>query len=279
MTVSTTVTENLLRRERWLVIGALLLVSLACALYVLDGAGTGMNARAMSHWGVPGADSTPVDPGPWSPGYWLLMLGMWWLMMIAMMLPSAAPMVLLYARVYRHNQQQLASPLVPTAAFLAGYLVLWLWFSLVATALQWGLEQTGLLHAFMMWSTSKLLSGALLVAAGSYQFSALKQRCLQLCRSPASFISQHWQTGTAGAWSMGLRHGLYCLGCCWALMSLLFVGGIMNLVWIAGLAILVLVEKLGPAGDWTRRAIGVLLFGAGAWLCLEWALLDPGHDR
>jgi predicted metal-binding membrane protein len=146
---------------------------------------------------------------------------------------------------------------------LAGYLIAWLAFSAIATALQWWLERLGLVHGMLMWSTSHTLSGALLVAAGLYQLSSLKRACLAHCRSPAAFLSEHWRNGMTGALSMGLYHGLFCVGCCWVLMALLFVGGTMNLVWIAGLAVLVLLEKVLPLGRWFASATGVVLLVAG----------------
>jgi predicted metal-binding membrane protein len=195
---------------------------------------------------------------------------MWWVMMIAMMVPSAAPMVLLYARVQRYNlrHSETTGAAVPTAAFLVGYLLAWLLFSLLATALQWGLEQAALVHGMLMWSTSATLSGILLVAAGLYQFSPLKGTCLSHCRSPAAFLSRHWRRGRSGALRMGLEHGCFCVGCCWFLMLLLFVGGIMNLVWIAALTLLVLLEKLLPRGAWVARASGCLMLAAVGYLLL-----------
>ena len=195
---------------------------------------------------------------------------MWWIMMIAMMLPSAAPMVLLYARVQRHNWKRagVVDALAPTMTFVAGYLLSWLLFSLLATSLQWALERLGLVHSMMMWSNSHVLSGLFLVVAGVYQFSALKGACLSHCRSPAGFLSRHWRSGRLGALCLGWLHGLYCVGCCWVLMLLLFVGGIMNVLWIAGIALLVLLEKLVPRGELVARLSGVAMILAGAWLLL-----------
>lgn len=232
--------------------------------YLLEGAGTGMNSAAMS---------TPAFPPPiisgvvtsWDWNYAAIMLAMWWIMMIAMMVPSAAPMILLYGRVYRHNSRGSAAE-AHTASFLSGYLVSWLLFSLAATALQWLLEQAGLVHGMMMWSTNHTLSAIFLLLAGAYQFTSLKQACLLQCRSPASYLSANWLSGPAGAFRMGFKHGVFCVGCCWSLMLLLFVGGIMNLFWIAGLALLVLLEKLLPAGPWFSQLTGIILLVAGAYL-------------
>lgn len=182
-----------------------------------------------------------------------------------MMVPSAAPMILLYGRVYRHNCQDGASA-APTAAFLCGYLVSWLLFSGAATLLQWLLEQAGLLHSMMMWSNNHLLSAGFLLLAGAYQFTSLKQACLLQCRSPAAYLTANWRPGASGAFRIGCRHGLYCVGCCWSLMLLLFVGGVMNLFWIAGLALLVLLEKLLPGGAWFSRLIGVAMLVTAGYL-------------
>ena len=207
----------------------------------------------------------------WQLSYWLVMLLMWWVMMIAMMVPSAAPMIFLYARVFRHHhaRQGANTVIIPTSAFLLGYLLSWFGFSLLATTVQWALEQTGLVHGMMMWSTSHTLSAGFLIAAGLYQLSPLKNVCLEQCRSPAGFLADHWRKGRFGALRMGIEHGSYCVGCCWLLMLLLFVGGAMNLVWIAGLAMLVLLEKLLAKGEGLARLSGVLLIVAGAYLLLE----------
>lgn len=268
MTSGTTATESLLRRDRLIVGGGLVLICLLSWYYLLSGAGTGMSTLAMTTWTFPPPVPSYNADYTWTASYWLIMLLMWWIMMIAMMVPSAAPMILLFARVHRHHQKQGQgdASTVPTAAFVGGYLLAWLAFSLAATALQWLLEGAGLLHSMLMWSTSATLSGLFLLAAGIYQLSPLKGACLSHCRSPVDFLTRHWRPGQWGAARMGLDHGLYCVGCCWFLMALLFVGGIMNLVWIAGLAIFVLLEKLAPAGQWVARASGILMIIGGAYL-------------
>jgi predicted metal-binding membrane protein len=262
--------ERLLRRDRWIVGGGLLLVCLLSWIYLLAGSGTGMSIAAMTSWQFPPPATGGPGGGSWSAAYWIIMLLMWWIMMIAMMVPSAAPMILLYARVYRHGQPAGAglAAAVPTAAFVAGYLVAWLLFSGLATGLQFALERSGLVHRMTMWSTTAALSGAFLVVAGLYQFSPWKNRCLNRCRSPVEFLSTHWRKSRAGALRMGVDHGLYCIGCCWSLMLLLFVGGVMNLVWIAGLAVIVLLEKLHRYGRSFARAAGALMLAAGAYLLL-----------
>jgi predicted metal-binding membrane protein len=196
--------------------------------------------------------------------YLFLLFLMWAVMMAGMMLPSAAPTLLLYARVARSGA---GNAIASVYAFAAGYIVVWSGFSLAATLLQWALHDAGLLSP-MMQSASRALSGGLLVIAGAYQWSSLKQRCLSSCRGPAAFIAQHWRPGVGGALRMGVRHGLFCLGCCWALMLLLFAGGVMSLACIAAITIFVLLEKLAPLGAYTARAAGTLLVGAGAWLAL-----------
>jgi predicted metal-binding membrane protein len=284
-----TAAERLLRHDRWIVGGGLFLVCLLSWIYLLAGSGTGMSISAMTSWQFPPPAAGGFGSGSWSAAYGIVMLLMWWIMMIAMMVPSAAPMILLYARVYRHGQQAGAglAAVVPTAAFVAGYLLAWLLFSGFATGLHFALEHSGLVHRMTMWSTTAALSGTFLVGAGLYQFSPWKDRCLQHCRSPVSFLSTHWRKSRAGALRMGVDHGLYCIGCCWSLMLLLFVGGVMNLVWIAGLAAIVLLEKLHRYGRLFARAAGGLMLAAGAYLLLglviddapALATLEPGYAR
>jgi predicted metal-binding membrane protein len=251
--------ERLLKRGRRIVIGGLVFVSVASWLYILTGAGMDMGEVAA----MPGGDMKALRSA-WTPAYFGLMLAMWWVMMVAMMLPSAAPMALLFATVNRTSRKQ-GRTCVPTGFFVAGYLVAWGGFSLLAVLLQWGLERLMVLSP-MMPTTSLYLGAALLIAAGVYQLTPLKHACLRHCRSPSQFIAHHWRGGTGGAFRMGLEHGLFCLGCCWVLMALLFYGGVMNLWWIAGLALYVLIEKLAPAGHRLGRYAGGLLIIWGAWL-------------
>ena len=225
--------ETLFRRDGVVVMGALGALILLAWIALLAGAGTGMDPAAMSGWWLPTAP--PSSSTPWTPTYWVIAFFMWAVMMVAMMLPSASPMVLLYARVVRQAESQgsARNASASVAAFASGYLTLWILFSALAVIAQFGLERTAALSA-MMSSRSVLLSGMLLVAAGLYQLTPLKGACLRHCRGPAAFIAAHWRPGVAGAWRMGLSHGAYCVGCCAALMLLLFVGGVMNLLWIAG---------------------------------------------
>jgi len=263
----TSTIERALKRDRLIVLGGLVAIALLAWLFVLAGAGTGMSIAAMTTWQFP-PPLLPHANEAWPPQYWIIMLLMWWIMMIAMMTPSAAPMILLYARVVRHAQRQgqMAPAVVPTAWFALGYLIAWLAFSTAAVSVQWGLERLGLVHMMMMWSLDKWLSAAFLFAAGAYQLSPLKEICLRSCRSPFEFLSRHWRRGRAGALRMGLGHGLYCVGCCWTVMALLFVGGIMNLLWIAGLALFVLIEKVAPFGRRIGRLAGVAMLAASAYV-------------
>lgn len=202
----------------------------------------------------------------WSPADFAFMATMWGVMMVGMMTPSAAPMVLLYARVGRQAAGQ-GKPFAAAGWFAAGYLLAWLGFSLAATFAQGLLERLLLLDA-MLTINNRLFGGAVLIAAGLYQWSPLKQACLAQCQAPLVFIQRHggFRPDARGALRLGLRHGAYCIGCCWALMALLFVGGVMSLLWIAGITALVLIEKLIPAGRLLPRLSGAGLAAAGAWL-------------
>jgi predicted metal-binding membrane protein len=268
--INITATEVLLRHDRLIIGTGLAVICLLSWLYIIAGAGTGMSTINMTTWQLPLPAPSTSAVMPWSLFYWIIMACMWWVMMIAMMVPSAAPMVMLYTRVHRYAQKtgQMDPTVIPTAAFASGYLLTWLVFSLAATSLQWLLEQAGLMHTMMMWITNNMLSGSFLMIAGIYQLSPLKNICLKHCRSPADYLYRHWRRGRLGAARMGLEHGLYCVGCCWSLMALLFVGGVMNLVWIAGLAIFVLIEKLAQNGHWFGRASGLLMIIAGGYLLL-----------
>lgn len=196
----------------------------------------------------------------------LLAFLMWTIMMVGMMLPSAVPMTLFYAAIMRKNQER--GTVLPAAwLFIGGYLLVWTAFSLGAMALQVLFEELQLASS-MMVVTSKWLGGTILIAAGSYQWSRLKDKCLAQCRSPIQFITGHWREGRLGALRMGATHGLYCLGCCWALMLLLFVGGVMNLLWVAIIAGFVLSEKLMRRGRLVGRISGLGLIGSGVFLLI-----------
>jgi predicted metal-binding membrane protein len=200
----------------------------------------------------------------WGAVDFVLMFVMWAVMMVAMMTPSAAPMILMYSRVNRRHHEQ-RSPFLATGVFLAGYLVVWTGFSAVATFAQWELHRAALLSP-MMVSNSPLLGGVMLIGAGVFQFTPLKRACLAHCRSPLGFFMTEWREGTRGAFLMGIRHGIFCVGCCWLLMALLFVAGVMNLLWVAAIAAYVMVEKIVPAGHWVSRAIGLCVIVGGVWM-------------
>jgi len=244
--------EYLLRRDRLIVAVGLAAVVALAWLYLAAGAGMDTSMADM-----------PMDmPMPWSPFSAALAFVMWWVMMIAMMVPSAAPTILLFTTI-RRRQDASARPSLEAWIFLSGYLLIWAGFSLLAILAQWGLESAGLL-SMEMASTSAVLRGVILVAAGLYQFTPVKNACLHYCQSPVLFLSRYWRAGAMGALRMGLRHGCYCFGCCWFLMALLFVSGIMNLVWIAGIAVYVACEKLLLLGRGLSRAAGGALIASGA---------------
>jgi predicted metal-binding membrane protein len=259
MTVTdTTILEGVLRRDRMIVGAALVGVIAIAWIWIVIGAGTGMSTVGMTRRsGMPGMTGMMMEPAAWTLAYAAVMFVMWWVMMAAMMLPGAAPILLLFARVNRAEKAG-NRPFVGTGIFAAGYLAAWGGFSMLTTGLQWGLEQLGLLSSMMM-TTSYWLGGAILIAAGVWQLTPVKAVCLRHCRSPLSFLTQSWRPGRLGAFRMGLEHGTFCLGCCWFLMGLLFFGGIMNLFWIAGLAGFILLEKTIPMGHWLGRVAGIFL--------------------
>lgn len=203
----------------------------------------------------------------WTLPEFILTFVMWAVMMVAMMVPSASPMILTYGATQRRNQTG-SQPFGPTTLFLLGYVVVWVGFSLGATVVQWMLHSAALLSP-MMTSTSIVLGSSLLIVAGIFQFTPFKQACLHHCRTPFAFFLNEWRDGPGGAFSMGLKHGSFCLGCCWFLMALLFVAGVMNLVWVATLSVLVLLEKVTPFGAALSRVAGIVFIGWGAWLIVN----------
>jgi predicted metal-binding membrane protein len=237
-----------LRRDRVVVSSALLAVVVLAWAYLLIGAGFGVHEMD---------GMLMAQHASWTPAYVAVVLLMWTVMMAAMMLPSAAPMILLFGTIAR-KRQSAGETSTDAGMFSLGYVAVWFGFSIIAVALQFGLDQAAVLSP-MMHTTNKAVAGAVLIGAGLYQWSPLKQACLRRCRSPLDFLMAEWREGHRGAFIMGLRHGAYCLGCCWVLMLLLFVGGIMSIAWIAGMAMFVLVEKLAPAGHWIGQAAGVAL--------------------
>lgn len=201
---------------------------------------------------------------PWSFADLIAAALMWAVMMTAMMLPSATPMLLLFAGAQR-QQRELSGMATPTVLFAAGYLTVWLTFSLLCGSLQWALQALFLLSPHLA-TTSTLLGAAFLLLAGGYQLTSWKDACLLHCQSPLGFLLAHWREGRWGALRMGLHHGAYCVGCCWALMGLLFVVGVMNLLWVAVLAGFVLLEKAVARGPWPSRLVGIGLVGWGAYV-------------
>jgi len=247
--------ETLLRRDRWLIDLALAATIALCWAWLVP--------MARDMYGPMTGASAWMMTDTWDFPHQVLLFAMWVVMMIGMMLPSAAPTLLLYARVV-HNSPEAAAAPARVYAFAGGYLLVWTVFSLLATALQLVLRHWLLLSP-MMATSSHVFGGALLVLAGAYQLTPYKRSCLNSCRSPAAFIAQHWRRGLSGAFRLGLEHGVYCLGCCWALMLLLFVGGVMNLWWIGLLTLFVLLEKLAPLGAQGGRLSGVLIIALGIW--------------
>ncbi len=251
--MNTTSLESVLRRDRLVVIAGLgVVIALAWGYLVVE-------AASMERMG---AMLRPMSQTSWTLAEAGLMFVMWVVMMAAMMLPSAAPMILLHTTMSRRRRER-GRGAADSSIFALGYLVVWSLFSVLAVILQYALERSALLSP-MLTMTSLVAAGVVLIAAGVYQWTPLKNACLKHCRSPLDFMLTHWREGAMGVFTMGLRHGIYCVGCCWMLMLLLFVGGVMNLAWIAGLALWVLIEKLAPAGQWLSRGLGVVLMGWGS---------------
>lgn len=255
-------TERLLRRDRAILLAALAILALLAWLYTVAGAGMEMS----------GPETTSMSgmrdmaaPAGWSLRYAVLIFLMWWVMMIAMMVPSISPTVLLYGALLRRGGSAARVPAI-SAVFLLGYLAIWAVFSALAGAAQWGLEAAGLVSPGMMSLTGSAPGALLLIAAGLFQFTPLKGACLHHCRSPAEFLTRRRRPGLWGAFVMGAEHGAYCVACCWFLMALLFVGGIMNLYWIVGLTAFVAIERLTPFGEVASRVAGAALVLWGAVL-------------
>ncbi|MFL5472179.1 MAG: DUF2182 domain-containing protein [Gemmatimonadales bacterium] len=250
--------DQILRRDRLVVaVGLALLTALAWG-YIIH------MSRTMSP-GMPAGMAMPMPAAPSGPEL-LWLVPMWIVMMVAMMIPSAAPMILLFAGVARQRQVRNV-PTASTAVFTLGYLLVWALYATIAAVAQWQLHRLSLLSPAMAAATP-ILGGGLLLLAGVYQWLPLKAACLSHCRSPLGFFSGHWREGSRGALLMGVEHGTYCVGCCWALMALLFVAGVMNLLWVALIAGFVLVEKLLAGGRLFRRISGGLLVASGLWMIL-----------
>lgn len=246
--------SNLPRRDFWAITGSLTGITILSWTYLL------MMARDMA--APESLCMAAMRLQSWDTGYFWMMFAMWAIMMVGMMVPSAAPMILIYAAVARKARHQ-GTPIAPAGAFTAGYLFMWTVFSLCATLAQWQLDKAALLSP-MMVANSPQFGAGLLMAAGIYQWLPVKDSCLRHCRSPFHFISTHWRPGNAGAFRLGIEHGAFCIGCCWVLMLLLFVGGVMNILWIAAITVFVLLEKVLPLGNQGGKASGILMFITGA---------------
>ena len=219
-------------------------------------------------WGMAAMDMSECSmsmPSPTGLNHLAWLTVMWAVMMTAMMLPSAAPMTWAFARFARAKGRN-AEPGLPTAAFVGGYLLAWITLSLAAALSQWGLERATLMSSMAMALRSETLAGGVLLVAGLYQWMPLKHACLRRCRTPIGFLMTQWREGAAGALVMGCRHGALCVGCCWALMLLLFATGVMNPLWIALITVFVVVEKVLPFGDRVAHAAGLGLIGWGLWM-------------
>ena len=248
--------ERLLRRDRALVAAALVVATVLCWAWIVP--------MARDMYGAMDGPSAWMMTTEWDATHTLLLFAMWAVMMAGMMLPSAAPLLLLYAGAARRREP--ARTGVPRVYALGGgYLLVWTGFSAAATTLQRWLSEMLVLTPMMEIAATPVVAG-LLAFAGIYQLTPLKARCLDACRSPLSFIMRERGHGAAAAFRLGVDHGLSCLGCCWALMLLLFAGGVMNLTVIAALTIIVLVEKAAPFGGYTSRALGVALIMASMWM-------------
>jgi predicted metal-binding membrane protein len=257
---------EILRRDRAAVIAALVSLTAVAWAYVIWLTQNMDMGGAMSMPDMPSMGAMAPALAPWTPADFVFVFLMWSIMMIGMMTPSAAPMILIYARVGRQAAEQ-GRPLAAVGWFAAGYLLAWIGFSILATLAQWALTRAALITP-MMTSASAIFGGLILITAGIYQWTPLKEVCLRHCQSPLTFIQQHggFRRDMAGSLRVGFRHGLFCIGCCWALMVLLFVGGVMNVLWIAGLTIFVLIEKVVPAGRLISRSAGIAFIIWGGWL-------------
>jgi len=253
--------DAILKRDRLIVLGGLAGVTVAAWGYMV------YEARVMLQTGVchcAGMAMTGPDLKSWTAVQLIPLFLMWVEMMVAMMIPSAAPMILMFATVNRKRREQ-ERPFVSVGIFVLGYLAVWAGFSVLAAVAQWMLHSRALLSS-MMVSTSPLLGGMLLMAAGVFQWTRWKNACLTHCRSPLGFLMADWREGKSGAFFMGLKHGAYCTGCCWFLMALLFVAGVMNIWWVALISVLVLAEKVAPKGLWLGRIAGMFLAAWGVWM-------------
>jgi predicted metal-binding membrane protein len=253
------VLTKLRRRDRAIVIAGAAAISLLGWSYLV------YQGWAMQHMDL--VSMAMPSTGAWGLVDLLMIMAMWTIMMIAMMVPSVTPMLLTFATINRSRHAQ-GRVFVSVWVFLAGYVASWTGFSFVATLAQWGLHNLALISP-MMVGTSPVLGSLVLISAGIYQWTPFKYACLRHCRAPLQFLASYWRDGKVGAFLMGMRHGAYCLGCCWLLMAVLFAVGVMNLAWITALSVFVLLEKLIPRGLVMARTAGVVLMGFGGWLALS----------
>jgi predicted metal-binding membrane protein len=267
--MSGAVLAAVLRRDRAIVAACLVVLILLAWVYIVwladDMEMGGMDMTGFRMIPAGSGLMMPVD-APWHAIEFAFVFAMWAVMMIGMMTPSATPLVLLYARVGRQASAQ-QQPFAASAFLAGGYLLAWTAFSLIATLSQWAVERMGLLTPSMA-SASGAFGGLILVAAGLYQWTPLKDVCLRQCQFPLQFIQRHggFRADAIGSLTLGARHGVYCVGCCWVLMALLFVGGVMNVFWIALISIFVLAEKVVPVRRLISRFAGTLFFAVGVWL-------------
>jgi len=246
---------------------AALVVTVAAAwIYLISGPMPGSMSDMSGMGGMAGMQATATSLATWGPREALLLFAMWAVMMVAMMLPSAAPMILLFSRISATRSAR-SERNTPVIFFATGYLVVWFAFSAIAALIQFNLHSLAVLSPDMR-TASPIASAAILIAAGVYQWLPVKQSCLRHCRSPLGFLTTSWKEGPRGAVTMGITHGAFCVGCCWMLMALLFVAGVMNIVWVAALSAVVLLEKIVPAGPVIARVAGILLIAAGVSLLI-----------
>ncbi|WP_409190367.1 DUF2182 domain-containing protein [Bradyrhizobium sp. RDM4] len=263
--------EAILRRDRVIIVASLMMLTVL-AWFDLAWLASDMEMGGMDMTGyrmIPAGQALMMPASaPWQPVEFAYVFVMWVVMMIGMMTPSVTPMILIYARVGRHATE--SRPFASVTWFAGGYFLAWVGFSLAATCLQWALERAAWLTP-MMASVSNILGGSLLILAGIYQWTPLKDVCLSQCRAPLGFMLSHsgLQRTTTSSLRLGFRHGASCLGCCWAVMLLLFALGVMNLFWIAALGVLVLLEKVVPSDRGIARPAGLAFFGGGVWMLFQ----------
>ena len=253
-----TLLEAALEHERVVTATLIVVIPLVCWTWIA--------LMAQDMYGTMLGPSAWMMTADWDVPHLLLLWAMWAVMMTAMMLPSASPLVLLYAGALRTRGDARVGR--KTYAIAAGYVLVWTLFSVAATVLQRVLSSVLVLTPMMEPSTPEA-AAVLLAIAGLYQLTPLKGACLRVCRSPLSYLLQHWAPGTFAAFRLGAQHGAYCLGCCWALMLLLFAGGVMNLVVIVALTLWVLAEKFAPFGEQTARVSGVALLAGAVWVMIR----------